>query len=77
MAVAYTAPTRHGCLKVVENDYCASKRGMSLILSFGLVFAYVDLLELCDILVPQCVIALIPIFLALNVEGAFLFTSKS
>ncbi|POO03943.1 Transmembrane protein [Trema orientale] len=27
IAVAYSAPTRHGCLKVVENDYCASKRG--------------------------------------------------
>lgn len=27
VAVAYSAPTRHGCLKVVENNYCASKRG--------------------------------------------------
>ncbi|KAK3024269.1 hypothetical protein RJ639_043963 [Escallonia herrerae] len=27
IAVAYTAPVRHGCLKVVENNYCASKRG--------------------------------------------------
>ncbi|ONI33886.1 hypothetical protein PRUPE_1G451500 [Prunus persica] len=27
IAVAYSAPTRHGCLKVVENNYCASKRG--------------------------------------------------
>ncbi|KAF8388970.1 hypothetical protein HHK36_025654 [Tetracentron sinense] len=26
-AVAYSAPTRHGCLRVVENNYCASKRG--------------------------------------------------
>ncbi|XAR69306.1 hypothetical protein NMG60_11000845 [Bertholletia excelsa] len=25
--VAYTAPTKHSCLKVVENNYCASKRG--------------------------------------------------
>nr|DAD26887.1 TPA_asm: hypothetical protein HUJ06_028355 [Nelumbo nucifera] len=25
--VAYSAPTRHGCLRVVENNYCASKRG--------------------------------------------------
>lgn len=25
--VAYSAPTRHGCLKVVENNYCASRRG--------------------------------------------------
>lgn len=28
MAVAYSAPTRHGCLKVVENNFCASRRGM-------------------------------------------------
>lgn len=28
MIVAYSAPTRHPCLKVVENNYCASKRGM-------------------------------------------------
>ncbi|KAK3010274.1 hypothetical protein RJ639_011082 [Escallonia herrerae] len=27
IAVAYTAPVRHGCLKVVENNYCASRRG--------------------------------------------------
>ncbi|KAJ6810289.1 uncharacterized protein M6B38_158715 [Iris pallida] len=27
VAVAYTAPRRHPCLKVVENSYCASKRG--------------------------------------------------
>ncbi|XP_059640896.1 uncharacterized protein LOC132283039 isoform X2 [Cornus florida] len=25
--VAYAAPRRHGCLKVVENNYCASRRG--------------------------------------------------
>ncbi|GAB4837254.1 hypothetical protein Ancab_002157 [Ancistrocladus abbreviatus] len=25
--VAYSAPRRHGCLKMVENNYCASKRG--------------------------------------------------
>lgn len=25
--VAYHAPTRHGCLKLVENNYCASTRG--------------------------------------------------
>lgn len=35
ITVAYSAPTRHGCLKVVENNYCASKRGM-LPLSFSL-----------------------------------------
>lgn len=28
ITVAYSAPTRNGCLKVVENNYCASKRGM-------------------------------------------------
>ncbi|KAF9662217.1 hypothetical protein SADUNF_Sadunf18G0030300 [Salix dunnii] len=27
MSVAYSAPARHGCLKLVENNYCASKRG--------------------------------------------------
>ncbi|KAL6501963.1 hypothetical protein OROGR_027096 [Orobanche gracilis] len=27
ITVAYTAPARHGCLKVVENNYCASRRG--------------------------------------------------
>lgn len=27
IAVAYSAPSRHGCLKVVENSYCASRRG--------------------------------------------------
>ncbi|KAL9440199.1 hypothetical protein AB3S75_018958 [Citrus x aurantiifolia] len=27
ITVAYTAPRRHGCLNVVENNYCASKRG--------------------------------------------------
>lgn len=30
--VAYSAPARHGCLKVVENNYCASRRGMFLII---------------------------------------------
>ncbi|XP_062019280.1 uncharacterized protein LOC133735860 [Rosa rugosa] len=27
ITVAYSAPTRNGCLMVVENNYCASKRG--------------------------------------------------
>lgn len=27
VAVAYTAPARHGCIRVVENNYCTSKRG--------------------------------------------------
>ncbi|KAL3655668.1 hypothetical protein CASFOL_000064 [Castilleja foliolosa] len=26
ITVAYAAPARHGCLKVVENNYCASRR---------------------------------------------------
>ncbi|KAL6556615.1 hypothetical protein OROGR_005903 [Orobanche gracilis] len=26
ITVAYTAPARHGCLKVVENNYCVSRR---------------------------------------------------
>ena len=33
IAVAYSAPRRHICLKVVENNYCASKRGMVMLLS--------------------------------------------
>lgn len=42
MVVAYTAPTRHGCLKVVENNYCASKRGGVRCLSIlNAVFAIV------------------------------------
>lgn len=36
IVVAYSAPTRHGCLKVVENNYCASKRGM-------LYFSFIEL----------------------------------
>uniref|UniRef100_A0A5B7B1I5 Transmembrane protein n=1 Tax=Davidia involucrata TaxID=16924 RepID=A0A5B7B1I5_DAVIN len=40
--VAYTAPTRHGCLKVVENNYCASKRGGVRCLSIlNVVFAII------------------------------------
>jgi hypothetical protein len=40
IAVAYTAPTRHGFLKVVENNYCASKRGGVRCLSIlNVVFA--------------------------------------
>lgn len=30
ITVAYTAPARHGCLQVVENDFCASRRGTQL-----------------------------------------------
>lgn len=33
ITVAYSAPTRHGCLKVVDNNYCASRRGMIPLLS--------------------------------------------
>lgn len=40
--VAYTAPMRHGCLKVVENNYCASRRGGVRCLSIlNVVFAVV------------------------------------
>ncbi|KAI3729747.1 hypothetical protein L6452_18412 [Arctium lappa] len=40
ITVSYAAPTRHGCLKVVENNYCASKRGGVRCLSIlNLVFA--------------------------------------
>ncbi|KAL6533920.1 hypothetical protein OROHE_013753 [Orobanche hederae] len=40
ITVAYTAPARHGCLKVVENNYCASRRGGVRCLSIlNIVFA--------------------------------------
>ncbi|XP_010049086.2 uncharacterized protein LOC104437760 [Eucalyptus grandis] len=40
--VAYSAPTRHGCLKVVENNYCASRRGGVRCLSIlNVVFAII------------------------------------
>ncbi|XP_022730277.1 uncharacterized protein LOC111285220 isoform X1 [Durio zibethinus] len=42
ITVAYSAPTRHGCLKVVENNYCASKRGGVRCLSIlNVVFAII------------------------------------
>ncbi|KAJ8751616.1 hypothetical protein K2173_025769 [Erythroxylum novogranatense] len=42
IAVAYSAPSRHGCLKVVENNYCASKRGGVRCLSIlNVVFAVI------------------------------------
>ncbi|KAK4277013.1 hypothetical protein QN277_015083 [Acacia crassicarpa] len=42
IAVAYSAPARHGCLKVVENNYCASRRGGVRCLSIlNLIFAIV------------------------------------
>ncbi|XP_007012068.2 PREDICTED: uncharacterized protein LOC18587939 isoform X1 [Theobroma cacao] len=42
ITVAYAAPTRHGCLKVVENNYCASKRGGVRCLSIlNVVFAII------------------------------------
>ncbi|QCE16093.1 uncharacterized protein LOC114195993 [Vigna unguiculata] len=42
MAVAYSAPTRHGCLKVVENNFCASRRGGVRCLSIlNLIFAII------------------------------------
>lgn len=40
--VAYSAPNRHGCLKVVENNYCASRRGGVRCLSIlNIIFAVV------------------------------------
>ncbi|XP_077219517.1 uncharacterized protein LOC143853681 [Tasmannia lanceolata] len=42
IVVAYSAPTRHGCLRVVENNYCASKRGGVRCLSIlNIVFAII------------------------------------
>lgn len=42
ITVAYAAPVRHGCLKVVENNYCASKRGGVRCLSIlNVVFALI------------------------------------
>lgn len=42
MIVAYYAPRRHPCLKVVENNYCASKRGGVRCLSIlNVVFAVI------------------------------------
>ncbi|XP_068653076.1 uncharacterized protein [Aristolochia californica] len=42
IAVAYSAPSRHGCLSVVENNYCASKRGGVRCLSIlNIVFAII------------------------------------
>ncbi|GLJ29391.1 hypothetical protein SUGI_0579540 [Cryptomeria japonica] len=48
IAVAYSAPQRHGCLKIVENNYCASKRGgvrclATLNVSFAAVFVLLAL----------------------------------
>lgn len=37
ISVAYTAPQRHGCLKVVENNCCASRRGMWSKMPYSLV----------------------------------------
>ncbi|XP_010249689.1 PREDICTED: uncharacterized protein LOC104592167 isoform X2 [Nelumbo nucifera] len=42
IVVAYSAPTRHGCLRVVENNYCASRRGGVRCLSIlNIVFAVI------------------------------------
>ncbi|XP_010526112.1 PREDICTED: uncharacterized protein LOC104803765 isoform X1 [Tarenaya hassleriana] len=42
IVVAYSAPYRHGCLKVVENNYCASRRGGVRCLSIlNVVFAII------------------------------------
>ncbi|KNA04651.1 hypothetical protein SOVF_197670 [Spinacia oleracea] len=40
--VAYSAPQRHGCLKVVENNYCASRRGgVRCLAILNMVFAII------------------------------------
>lgn len=42
ITVAYSAPTRHWCLKVVDNNYCASRRGGVRCLSIlNLIFAII------------------------------------
>ncbi|KAK9683729.1 hypothetical protein RND81_10G161000 [Saponaria officinalis] len=42
ITVAYSAPQRHGCLKVVENNYCTSKRGgVRCLAILNMVFAIV------------------------------------
>ncbi|KAL3500537.1 hypothetical protein ACH5RR_039630 [Cinchona calisaya] len=46
--VAYVAPARHGCLRVVENNYCASRRGgvrcLSILnTSFAIIFSLLAL----------------------------------
>ncbi|KAG8375565.1 hypothetical protein BUALT_Bualt10G0113800 [Buddleja alternifolia] len=42
VTVAYTATARHGCLKVVENNYCTSRRGGVRCLSIlNVVFAII------------------------------------
>lgn len=42
VTVAYSTPRKHGCLKVVENNYCASKRGGVRCLSIlNIVFAII------------------------------------
>ncbi|CAM6095568.1 unnamed protein product [Calypogeia fissa] len=65
IAVAYTAPQRHPCLKVVENNCCASKRGgvrcLALLnMSFFAVFALLALFLGSSILTLQtdCSVAL-------------------
>lgn len=49
IAVAYSAPQRHGCLSIVENNCCASKRGgvrclATLNIAFAISFAFCALL---------------------------------
>lgn len=47
IAVSYSAPARHGCLKVVENNYCASRRGMQCGLSLSIFYLICDGSEAC------------------------------
>ncbi|KAM1022477.1 hypothetical protein ACFX15_042605 [Malus domestica] len=64
--VAYSAPTRHGCLKVVENNYCASKRGGVRCLSilnavFAVIFGLLALF-LGSSLLTQGSFCFVPLF---------------
>ncbi|KAK5771497.1 hypothetical protein PVK06_047706 [Gossypium arboreum] len=45
ITVAYSAPNRHGCLKVVENNYCASKRGITVAYSAPNRHGYLKMVE--------------------------------
>ncbi|KAL0311988.1 UNVERIFIED_CONTAM: hypothetical protein Sradi_5598100 [Sesamum radiatum] len=58
ITVAYSAPARHGCLKVVENNYCASRRGgvrclsiLNIVFAIILVFLHYFWVQLYSLLV--------------------------
>ncbi|KAI5058235.1 hypothetical protein GOP47_0026405 [Adiantum capillus-veneris] len=65
MAVAYSAPERHGCVKVVENNCCTSRKGgvrclATINVSFAIAFALMALFLGSSILTLQtdCSVAL-------------------